>query len=46
MELTPIYDIDGDDNIEESFEDVYKSVLIKGDNHFEYIGFRQPFLLR
>lgn len=36
-------DADGDGNLEECFEDIYKPVLVKGDNHCGYIGFREPF---
>lgn len=36
-------DADGDGNLEECFEDIYKPVLERGDNHCGYIGFRQPF---
>ena len=43
LELPPISDADGDGNLEECFEDIYKPVLINGDNHCGYIGFRQPF---
>jgi hypothetical protein len=42
-ELLQISDADGDGNLEECFEDIYKPVLIEGDNHCGYIGFRQPF---
>jgi hypothetical protein len=42
-ELLQFSDADGDGNLEECFEDIYKPVLIQGDNHCGYIGFRQPF---
>ena len=41
-EIPPISDADGDGNVEECFEDI-KPVLVRGDNHCGYIGFRQPF---
>ena len=31
LELPPISDADGDSNLEECFEDIYKPVLIKGE---------------
>lgn len=42
-ELPLISYADGDGNLEECFEDIYKPVLMQGDNHCGYIGFRQPF---
>lgn len=41
--IPPLSDADGDGNLEECFEDNYKPVLVEGDNHCGYIGFRQPF---
>jgi esterase/lipase superfamily enzyme len=41
--IPSISDADGDGNLEECFEDIYKPVLVKGDNHCGYIGFREPF---
>lgn len=42
-EIPPISDADGDGNVEECFEN-FRPVLVEGDNHCGYIGFRQPFL--
>ena len=42
-EILAISDADGDGNVEECFENI-KPVLVDGDNHCGYIGFRQPFL--
>lgn len=42
-EILPLSDADGDGNLEECFEDIYKPVLNEGDNHCGYIGFRLPF---
>jgi hypothetical protein len=42
-EIVVISDADGDGNVEECFEN-FKPVLVKGDNHCGYIGFRQPFM--
>ena len=41
-EIPPISDADGDGNVEECFEK-NKPVLVRGDNHCGYIGFRNPF---
>ena len=41
-EIPPISDADGDGNVEECFEK-NKPVLVRGDNHCGYIGFREPF---
>ena len=41
-EIPALSDADGDGNIEECFEE-YSPVLVEGDNHCGYIGFRQPF---
>ena len=41
-EILPLSDADGDGNVEECFEE-YKPVIVEGDNHCGYIGFRQPF---
>ena len=41
-EIPTLSDADGDGNIEECFEE-YSQVLVEGDNHCGYIGFRQPF---
>jgi esterase/lipase superfamily enzyme len=40
-EIPPFSDADGDGNVEECFEDI-KPILVWGDNHCGYIGFRQP----
>jgi hypothetical protein len=42
-EIPPFSDADGDGNLEECFEDI-KPVIVRGDNHCGYMGFRQPFL--
>lgn len=42
-EITALSDADGDGDVEECFEN-FKPVLVNGDNHCGYIGFRQPFL--
>lgn len=42
-EIPAISDADGDGNVEESFEN-FRPVVVEGDNHCGYIGFRQPFL--
>ena len=41
-EIPALSDADGDGNLEECFEE-NKLVLVIGDNHCGYIGFRQPF---
>jgi hypothetical protein len=41
-EILPFSDADGDGNLEECFEK-NNPVLVQGDNHCGYIGFRYPF---
>jgi hypothetical protein len=41
-EIPAISDADGDGNVEECFENIMP-VIVEGDNHCGYIGFRQPF---
>lgn len=41
-EIPPFSDADGDDNVEECFEEI-NPVKVWGDNHCGYIGLRQPF---
>jgi hypothetical protein len=41
-EIPALSDADGDGNLEECFEE-YGLVLVDGDNHCGYIGFREPF---
>ncbi|MPZ08567.1 MAG: hypothetical protein GEU26_19525 [Nitrososphaeraceae archaeon] len=41
-EIPPFSVADGDGNLEECFEK-NNAVLVRGDNHCGYIGFRNPF---